>query len=729
MNVFGDARYIKAISKPQDYSLHDPLPIFRKEFQVDKSLLKTAQIFVQAPGFAEFYINGQCVTEDKFISPLSDYNKILWYNTYDVTELLQDGVNTLGVITSNGYFNEPFETAWNFNTASWRDAPQFMLCLKINGKDAVISDDSWKASRKCSHIIYSHLRSGEYVDMRKKDTSWLLSGYDDSAWKNVISRDINEITGKLLPCECPPVREFERLKPQQIIKTAQGYLVDFEKNSSGYIEISLQEPRGQEVTVRYCEEVDENGKPKHNRMDSSYFYGDELYSFQTDKIIASGQRDVFKPTFCYHGFRYVVIEGLSKPPLEEEISAIFIHNDVKKKADFSCGNEIINFIYNAGIRSTYSNMFWSLTDCPTREKMGWTNDSQASAEQMLINFDCLSFFNKWFEDVKADQTESGELHSVIPTGGWGFDWGPVCNCFLFELPYRIYIYTNDSSMMIDAIPYFERYIAFLEKALEENREFILGDWTGNGSSTLIPKKFVLDLYLVKSLKIACIARRLAGLDFAEIQAKLDLTEQRVKEKYLDGDGRCVINEQTSIAMMLEFDLYKDKDTLRHQLVSAVERDGIRITCGMVGIQYIYDALSNSGRADLAYKLITESEPGFKTWYKHGATTLWECWAGENFGSHNHHMFSNVLAWFFKSLLGINPDENSPGFERVIIKPQFIAELEFAKGYMITVRGKIEVEWCYSDGVFTYTIKLPEGIEGEYQGQKLHAGINIFEITK
>ena len=201
------------------------------------------------------------------------------------------------------------------------------------------------------------------------------------------------------------------------------------------------------------------------------------------------------------------------------------------------------------------------------------------------------------------------------------------------------------------------------------------------------------------------------------------------DTYLDADGRCTVDEQTSCAMMLVLGLYDQPDALRAQLVAAVERDGCRLTSGMVGVQYLYDALSLCDRPDLAYRIITESTPGYRTWYEHGATTLWEAWNGADNGSHNHHMYSGVIAWFFKSLLGITPDEKDVGFARIHIRPCLLREVGYVRGHMDTVRSRIEAAWRYEDGGFTYTLTLPKGICGEFQGKELTAGAHTFRLEE
>lgn len=724
---FEFASYIKAAEKHSEYTFCDPLPLFRRVFEIDEEV-KSAEIFVQSPGFATYYINGEPITDDVFISATSDYKKILWYDSYDVTPLLKKGKNVISAIAGNGFFNETFRTTWKFHEAYWRDAPQILVALNVNGKQALVSDGEWKTSLDHSYITYSHLRSGEFVDMRKYDITWTSLEYDDRDWKNVIVRPDKEVTGELRPVICQPVRELETYAPAEIRKTEEGYLVDFAHTISGYMSITLTAPAGSELEFYYTEDVYPDGRIKMNNLHKVDCYPDRQ-PFHVNKMIASGSIDTFKPMFCYHGFRYVLIKGLDKAPAAENIKAYFIHNDVERRSEFKCGNPVIQYIYDAGIRSTWSNMFWALTDCPTREKLGWMNDAQASIEQTLINFDILPFYNKWFEDIKADMCDDGALHAVVPSHTWGRDWGPVCDLMLYELPYRVYLYTGDSSMLTGAIEYFDRYLDFLEGYIKENKNFILADWMGWGNSPLIPREFVRDIIFLKGLKVTSLAYKLAKRDASELDTKLARYERFFTEKYIDENGRCTINEQTAVALMIMFGLYTDKAAISAQMAETVENSNLTLTSGMLGVQYLYDALGESGRGDLAYKLITESDPGYKTWYAHGADTLWECWDGADRDSHNHHMFSNVIGWFFKTMLGIEPDPEKPGFERINLNPQFIEDAGYVRAKMQTVRGEIELGWEYKEGEFIYSVTIPDGIEAYYNDSKLSIGKNTFVIKK
>lgn len=724
--VFGNAKYIKAQSVASEFSFFDPAPLFRKEFEWKGDTIKSARMYVQSPGFAYFYLNGKNITEDLFLSPVSNYTKILWYHVYDVTHLLRCGKNVISVIAGNGFLNESFDTPWRYHEAPWRDAPQFILCLEVNGFHTVVSDASWKVSIAQSPIIFNHLRGGEYVDARKQNDDWMYEDYDASEWESAVEgRSSSNINFRR--CDCQPIREVERILPAAIAENNGTLLVDFGVTISGYADIRLKTDKGAEIVFCYCEEIDEKLSPKHNQMNVGKF--EFSAPFQTDRLIASGGTDSFKPKFSYHGFRYVSIRGLRNVSELLHIEACFIHQDVDRRSSFASGNDILNYIYDAGIRSTYSNMFWNLTDCPTREKLGWANDAQASIEQTLINFDIVPFYERWYEDVKAEMREDGALPGIIPSPGYGYQLGPICDCLLYELPYRIYLYTGDAKMLTDALPYLERYADYLYWQLENGVEFKLGDWLGYANNPLIPKSFVAEVYLLKALEITALATELRGQCDSYRKELLNARKNAFLNKYLNDTDACLIEEQTALAMMLENGLYRNKQVLQEQLLRVLQRDQMQLTCGMVGVQYLYDALSDCGRADLAYRLITESEPGYRTWFEHDATTLWENWDGADNGSHNHHMYSGVIAWFFKSLLGIAPKQTHPGFEEIELRPQFVEQANFVKGSIHTVKGCIKAGWTVEKDCFIYTVEIPKGINANFKGKRLEVGEHQFRIMK
>ncbi|MBO4262944.1 MAG: family 78 glycoside hydrolase catalytic domain [Clostridia bacterium] len=716
-NVFGEAAYIKESELiNREYSLCDPAPLFRKEFDIAGNF-QNACVYVQGLGIAEYYLNGKRITDDLFISPVSDYRKILWYNVYDVAPLLKNGRNTLGVMLGNGFYNESFKTDWGHYKAEWRDKPKFILRLVVDGKTAVVSDDSWKCTTEKSYIIYNQLRTGEYFDARKYFNEWTENGYDDSEWKEVII-DKNVPKGEFKECVCRPIREVEELSPVNIFRNKNGCVLDFGKNISGYAEVKIKQDAGDEISLQYCEEVDDKNEPKHNLFD---WY--PKVDFQRDKLICSGNTDVYKPHFTYHGFRYLEITGLKSEPLSDDYKAIFVHQQIDRKADFRCSDELLNKIYDGGIISTYSNMFYGMTDCLTREKLYWTNDAQASCEQILLNFDSAAFLEKWFEDIKATFDEEKGMTGIAPSPDWCYQSGPVCDCILYEIPYRIYQYTGNSDIMVKSLPCFYAYADFLNRKIEEKYDFWLADWMGNGSFLSVPKEFIFEFYRIKAYRTIVLAEGLAK----NIKSKDLLTryEDEFKAKY-NKDGYAVYPSQSALAIQICNGLYTDFDKVREQLTAAVEADGDQMRCGMVGIQYLFDALTICGRADLAVKIITTNEPGYKTWFDSGATSLWELWDGKDIGSHNHHMYSCVIGWFIKSLLGYNV---SDGGIKTELAPVFPDALDFCEGNIMTDKGKLELKWKREEnGNVIYLVDVPSGLTVCYKGKKLHVGKNSFTVT-
>ena len=243
------------------------------------------------------------------------------------------------------------------------------------------------------------------------------------------------------------------------------------------------------------------------------------------------------------------------------------------------------------------------------------------------------------------------------------------------------------------------------------------------------KELIAKIYLLKAYDITAFAHKKAKTNVLTWEKKASDWRDLLASEYLDNRGECTIPMQTAIALLLSFCIGNNQTALADQFLSVIERDGFQLRAGMVGFQYIYHALSDIGKGEIAYRLLTETTPGYKTWYEYGETTLWEEWNGENRGSHNHHMYSGVISWFFRSLLGISPIEDAPAFEKIDLKPVFVKELNHVKGSMDTVRGKIEADWCFRDNGFYYSVTIPEGVIAFFQGQRLENGKNVFFITK
>lgn len=695
-----------------------PAPLFRRKFNVNqtsKALLRFCGL-----GYGYCYINGKAVSEDLLCAPVSEYNRLLWYSEYDVTELLQEGENIIAVILGNGFFNENFPSAWNHNEADWRDVPKFALELSLGGNTILQSDNHFKCKKE-SFVTYNQLRSGETFDARLYNENWKEIDYDDSDFENAVIDDKLDSAERRL-CSCEPIREFEEYDFISAVKTAEGYLLDFGINSSGYLRVCVDEAPNTVIEMHHSEEANADGTLKLNGLDIYY----PTVDFQVDRYICGNKKYCWSPKFTYHGFRYVLVKGLTKPPRKNEFKAVFVHQAVERNSKFECSNELINKIYNAGIRSVYSNLHYALTDCPTREKLGWTNDAQATMEQLYINFKIGSFMDKWGTDILFSMRENGEIPAVVPSHGWGFGHGPVADGILFQIPYIEYLYTGNPQKLVEYLPYLKKhYQGFVNG--DTDSDWWLGDWDGL-ENRFKDKRFVFLFYQIKYCKVLMLAEEKAGLPKTEKYCEdLISAQNEIREKYVDKKGCSVVDSQTVISLLLSLDNL-DKKPLIEQLKNRVEADNFHITSGMWGIQYIYDALFENGAAEYAYKLITaKGSPSYSWWFEQDATTLWETWENRKTDSKNHHMFSNVLSTFHKYLLGLNPNIENPGYKKIELNPQFIKDLEFCKGSVGTPYGRIYAEWKRENGAIEYKVSLPEGVEAYFNGEKLSNGENIFKI--
>ena len=701
-----------------EYSEYAPAHLFRRRFVLNG--FEKAELVVCGLGYGYYYLNGEAVSKDLLTAPVSDYDAILWYNRYDVTHLLHAGENIFAAALGNGFFNESFPSNWNNNLARWRDNPKLFMTLFVDGKKFLSSDENFVCQTD-SFAPYNHLRSGETFDARKYDPAWKQLNYDDSGWEKVII-DSTPPKGELRECVCPPIVEVETLEFVKAYKTKNGYTLDFGRNIAGYIRLSACMPKDKTITFRHAEEINEDATLKLNGLNVLY----STVDFQTDRYVSDGYSRTWYPHFTYHGFRYVEVEGLDREPKTEEIKAVVVHQDVARKSNFECSNPLLNNIYNAGIEATFSNMHYALTDCPTREKFGWMNDAQASFNQVFINFDSEQFLRKWGEDIKASMNENGEIPAIVPSHGYGFSHGPVADGALFELPYRLYLYTGDVSVWESYLPYLERYYAFYTSGKDDRKRW-LRDWDGyvNRIGNI---QFLYHCFLVKFSRILSLACEKLGKDSKAYRADEKYSLKWLKDNAIK-DGKCVEDGQTAVAMLLVLGAFDEYEPLIAQLKERIDAEDGHLQCGMLGIQFIYDALSLYGAPEYAYKVITaKGEPGFDAWFKRGATTLWETWRDSGFtDSRNHHMYSNVLAWFFETLLGIRADIAYPAYKRVELCPCFMQDLTYCKGGVKFIGGEIGAYWYRKDGAMIYEVDVIGDSEVYYKGQRLTEGKNIFRV--
>ncbi|MBQ8641974.1 MAG: family 78 glycoside hydrolase catalytic domain [Clostridia bacterium] len=696
-------------------------PMFRRRFTINEPI-SSAVVHVCGLGYAYYYLNGQAVTEDLFIAPVSDYRKTLWYTSYDVTDKLQQGENIFAVICGNGWYNENHRSSWNHHIAPWRDNPKFILELEVNGRTVLSSDEFWKCTDQ-SAIVYNQLRCGEHFDARLYDENWTSAEFDDSAWQNAVS-DTTYPIGIFRPCPCEPIR-VDRVYPAVSMTQMDEnrYIFDFGQNMSGFVRLTVDQAAGDEIVIRYAEELYDTGEPNYNNMGHHY----PETPFQTDRLICRDGKFTWSPKFVYHGFRYVEVTGI-KDPTKDSAAGVFVHQAVDARSSFECSDPFLNELFRIGQTATWSNLFYMPTDCPIREKLGWCNDAQSSAEQMLTNFTTERLFAKWLQDIYDAMLPDGQLPGIIPSSGWGYAWGngPVSDGILFEIPYRLYLHTGEKKHLIESLPYFDRYLSFLETREDENGDvhFGLDDWAHPRGADKVTAPFINSALRIKFLRIADMAAQFAGQDDTLYGKKLAAHIAVHKEKYMNADSTCRIDKQTAAAMHIVYGIYDNMEPLKAQLARLVEEKDFHHDCGMLGLPHLWQALNLCGLQDYAFRILTASGfPSYRNWIEDGATTLYEMWSMTD--SKNHHMYSCYMAWMMNTIIGIRLTE--PAYDIVALEPCFFEGLDWAKGHIDTPRGRVSVDWKKeADGVHVKLV-IPDGMQAQFRGQTLTGGTCSYVI--
>ncbi len=690
----------------------DPSPIFRRSLELEELPAK-ARIMISGLGYHYLTVNGRKVGDD-VLSPLfTAYDKRVLYATYDLTPFLRKGANALGVMLGTGWFNCHTAEVWDFQQASWRDrvrlACQIVLHFTDGRTSTVISDTGWKAST--GPIVFDALRNGEHYDARKEIPGWDLPGFDDSTWK---SAEVVPAPGGILRAQTLPMKIRGRIAPRSVKKLRSGvHLVDMGRNMTGCIEFTVQAPAGAEITLRHAEKLGADGDIDQSNINVFIRSGD----CQTDRYICrGGAPETWCPRFTYHGFQYVQVTGWPGSLKPEDIRGLVIHSDFGEAGKFSCSNADINRLHELTCRSYLSNFQGIPTDCPHREKNGWTGDALIAAETGLFNWHAAPAYEKWLDDFDDMLRPSGQLPGIVPTAGWGYNWGsgPAWDSAFVQIPWLIRLYTGDPALLVERYEGLKRYFSFMTTmATDDICSFGLGDWCppehqgGYGGSC--PTALTSTGYYFANAHILSETAKLAGKadDAANFAALATRIRDSFNRRFYLGDGLYEGNCQTSQGCALFWRLAPDGEDSKvfSKLVELIEKNNGLLDYGILGAKYVPNVLADRGRADLALRQILGPEyPSWGNWLRMGAESLWESWKGET--SRNHIMFGDIGAWFYKVLAGISPCPDFPGFKRSRLAPHLIDGVDSASGETLTPYGRLASSWRRTDEGIEWNVSIP-----------------------
>lgn len=695
---------------------YKPAPYFRKEFKLDKKI-KTARAYIAVAGLYELSINGKKVG-DHFLDPMyTRYDRRIMYVTYDVTDQLQAGSNAVGVVLGNGWYNHQALAVWDFDRAPWRGRPAFCLDLRIvyedGSKEVIRSERDWKTSS--GPIIYNNIYTGEHYDARLEQPGWDKPGFDDSKWQGVRYR--SEPAFKITAQQTVPIRLTQSFAPKTINKINDTtYIFDMGQNMSGITKIQLAGASGTVVKLKHGERLYDNGRVNTSNIDVYYRGDKEKEPFQTDILILSGRHDVFMSKFNYKGFRYVEVTSSAPIALDKKsITAYFVHSDVKSVGTIKSSSSIINRLWSASNYSYLSNLMGYPTDCPQREKNGWTGDGHLAIETALYNFDGSTVYEKWMADHRDEQQPNGVLPDIIPTGGWGYgtanglDWTST----IAIIPWQLYMFYGDSRALQRNYESIKRYVNYVDRTSNGGlTSFGRGDWVPVKSRSNL--ELTSSIYFYVDADILAKAAKLFGKenDYKIYDALRKKIKSAINDKFLNrGTGMYASGTQTELSTALHWKIVPEDmiEKVAANLNIKVEETNYHLDVGVLGAKALLNALNDNGYRETAYKVaVQDTYPSWGWWVVNGATTLLENWdlKAERDISDNHMMFGEIGGWFFKGLGGIKPDENEPGFKNVLLAPYFPDDLNDFTAVHDGPYGKIISSWKRTKSSIQYEVTVP-----------------------
>ncbi len=737
--------FYKATDEFCTFEKHVNAPYIRKSFVLDA--FTSASVTVSGLGFYDLFINGKKITKGLLAPYISNPDDIVYFDSYEISEYLVRGENVIGLILGNGMQNCPGGYIWDFETAVFRGAPKFSLRFEATlvGGDvfAFEADESFRTAP--SPIFFDDLRAGCFYDAEKEQDGWNKPYFNDSDWGFVTKAEMPR--GEFRICEADPVvisREVEAVsvrkaslyqhgKPDRSPETQlsfsdseEGYLYDFGFNTAGIIRLKINGRKGQQIRIQMCEFVKSTGEPSYQ----NFHFCPNGYS-QSDVYICKGaENEIFEPAFTYHGFRYAYVIGLDEDQAAPDLVTMLVaHSDIRERGSFSCSDDTMNKLGVMARRSDLANFFYFPTDCPHREKNGWTGDAAVSAEHIILTLTPEKSYREWLRNICKAQNDKGALPGIVPTTGWGFKWGngPAWDNALTEICWQIYRMRGDLTPAIECKEAMLRYVSYIAQQRDENGIVAigLGDWlqpsrgAGEPTSPLEITDTVISMYICR--KTAKLFRAMNLPHHADFSDRIaDELRDAVRKNYIDFSTMTVRSRcQTSQAICIYYGVFSDGEKAQagNVLVKLIEKADDHLDTGIIGLRVIFHVLSDLGRGDLAFKMITRHDyPSYGFFIDQGLTSLPEDFRPrekwDNPESLNHHFFGDIVSWFIQRVVGLRVNPREKGVNDFDICPDYLKALGNAEAYYDAPCGRISVKWVREGAAIILTVDCPDCVTGQ-----------------
>lgn len=707
--------------------------LLRKEFEVRPGL-RRAVVHVCGLGHYEMFLNGTRVGEDLFTPGWTDYRKTTLYDTHDVTAQLRPGRNALGLALGNGMYHVVRRHRFAKFTGSFGPL-RAILHLRLEYEDGAVefvgTDPSWKVHP--GPLIYSSIYGGEDFDARREPVGWKLPGFDDRGWEAAVPvvRPANTLRGH--DAAALPIRAIEVRAPVAIRSLAPDlWVYDLGQNASWMPRLRVRGPAGSAIRLTPAEVLFEDGTIDRRTMGSparglSWWQYTLKGSTGNDAMgTSAGEPETWFPQFYYVGCRYLEArlfpaEPNGPLPQIESLEGVLVHAISEPVGEFECSNPLLNQIRDLIRWAQRANMVSILTDCPHREKLGWLEQYHLNGPSLRYEFDLGRLFTKAMNDMADAQLPDGLVPNIAPEytvfeGPFraAAEWGSA----FIQVPWQQYLFYADTDLLERYYDRMQRYFAWLESRAENGLLAQgLGDWCDWGPQRLNRAELTPPLvtatafYYLNARTLSRIAQVLGReADVQSYASKAETIRIAAREALWDPDrGVFATGSQAAHALALVLDLVRPED--RPTILAALLRDlatrGYSMTAGDVGFRFLVQALTLAGYAEVVYRMINRTDPpGYGYQIAQGATALTEFWDARRTGSHNHFMLGHILEWFYKDLCGIDVDPAGPGFKKILLRPDPVGDLQWARATYNSIRGPITSQWHRAHGRFRLQVTLP-----------------------
>jgi hypothetical protein len=701
-----NAAWIAAASDLQSSPTSGPLPLFRHTF-VLPAKPTSATLRISGLGQYESHLNGRNITSAALTPGWTLYTKHVLFDTYDVTSFLHDGPNAIGILLGNGMYNvQPDPGRYSKFDRSFgppKLIAELILHFAARPDLVIASGPDWTTLP--GPITFSNVYGGEDFDARLEPAGWDTAAFDDSAWKRATV--VSGPGGGLIPETTPPVKAFQTFTPNKITHLKPNVTeYDLGQNFSGWPEIAVIGPRGATVKLLAGELLAPSGEVTQRSAnagpdDPNLF----TYTLRGDATAAHPER--WHPRFSYYGFRYVQAETSSPDITILHLDGRFLHDDVKRIGTFTSSDPLFNRIHALIDNAMLSNMVSVLTDCPHREKLGWLEESHLAATSLNYNWNLSSLYNKISNDMADSQLPDGLVPSIAPEYpifSGAFRDSPEWGSAVILSPWVAYQFSGNPQSLRDHYESMQRYAAYLATKANGNLlDYGLGDWYDIGPGDPGPSKLTslgLTATAIYYQDLTTLARIAAltghSRDASTYTNQADAIKSAFNKRFFHPDtGSYDRGSQTAQSMPLVLGLVPEgqQPAVLASLLTAIRVTHNHVTAGDIGFHYLVRALTDNGRSDVLYDMLSRTDPpSYGAQVAAGVTSLTEAWDANPNSSQNHFMLGHVEEWFYRGLAGIDFDRSRPPSEQLRIAPTIVGNLTTASAGFSSSLGLIQSSW-------------------------------------